>query len=115
MVELSKSFYDAHIFVCTNKRAEGNSRGCCDSKGGVALRSYMKRRVKELGLAGSIRVNNAGCLDRCELGPSVVVYPEAIWYRPRTNEDMEEILQSHIIGGEPVERLKLANDQTEQD
>lgn len=106
---MSKSFYSAHIFVCTNSRPPGHKRGCCQEKGAESLRNYMKARAKELGLSGpgGVRVNMAGCLDRCELGPAMVVYPEAVWYSPKTNADIDEILESHIQGGRPVARLMM--------
>jgi (2Fe-2S) ferredoxin len=100
------SYYQYHIFCCGNERPEGHERGCCKSKGADALRNYLKARVKELGLE-RVRVNQAGCLDRCELGPAVVVYPEGVWYRPTCIEDMEKILQSHVIGGVPAEELRV--------
>lgn len=99
-------FYAAHIFVCTNRRQEGHPRGCCAASGSEKLRDFMKARAKELKVP-AIRVNSAGCLDRCEFGPAMVVYPEGVWYRPRTPEDVEEILQVHVIGGGRVPRLML--------
>ena len=80
-------------------------------KGAVALRDYMKKRGKELKING-LRVNQAGCLDRCELGPTLVIYPEGVWYHYRSEADVDEILERHILGGERVERLLLAHDQT---
>lgn len=99
-------YFQTHLFVCTNERSAGSSRGCCKSKGGEILRSYAKRRLKELRLPEA-RVNSAGCLDRCELGPVLVLYPEGAWYRADTPEDIDEILDSHVIRGVPVERLLL--------
>jgi len=73
------------------------------------MREYAKKKVKELGLsgAGNIRVNSAGCLDRCEEGPTCVVYPEGIWYTYVDEFDIDEIIESHLINGKPVERLKI--------
>ena len=99
-------YYRTHIFCCTNQRAPGHERGCCAEKGAEKLRNYMKRRAKELGL-DDLRVNNAGCLDRCELGPCIVLYPEGIWYSPKSEADIDEILSSHVQGGVPVARLML--------
>jgi len=99
-------YYRAHIFCCTNQRPEGHKRGCCASKGAEHLRNYMKKRAKEMGLP-DIRVNNAGCLDRCELGPCIVVYPEGVWYAPRNESDVDEILTVHLQNGGRVERLVL--------
>lgn len=99
-------YYEAHVFCCTNRRPAGHPRGCCADKGAEELRDYMKRRAKELGL-GKVRVNNAGCLDRCELGPTIVIYPEGIWYTVASNEDIDEVLTTHLVGGGRVERLML--------
>jgi len=101
-------YFQAHIFVCTNRRPDGHKRGSCAAKGSEALRDYMKARAKELGIQG-IRVNSAGCLDRCEFGPTLVIYPEGIWYRPQTREDVDEILATHLQGGGRVERLMLTD------
>ena len=102
-------FYRHHVFCCVNERPEGNPRGCCKSKGAVRLQNFMKGRAKQMGLDG-VRINSAGCLDRCEQGPTIVVYPEGIWYRAMTKEDIEEILTRHIRDGKPVERLMLRSD-----
>lgn len=96
-----------HLFFCLNKRNNGSD--CCDQHNAFALFEYAKNRVKELGLSGpgKVRVNKAGCLDRCNDGPVMVVYPEGIWYTFVDTEDIEEIIQSHLILGRPVERLQL--------
>jgi (2Fe-2S) ferredoxin len=99
-------YYEAHVFCCTNRRPAGHPRGSCADKGSEDLRDYMKNRAKELGLK-KVRINSAGCLDRCELGPSVVIYPEGVWYSAPTREDIDEILQKHLIEGGRVERLML--------
>jgi len=99
-------FFRAHVFCCTNKRPDGHKDGCCSSKGGERLRNYMKTRAKEMGLA-DIRINGAGCLGRCDQGPSIVIYPEGIWYSPKTEADCDEILQTHLQKGEVVERLRM--------
>jgi (2Fe-2S) ferredoxin len=99
-------FYSRHVFCCTNERPEGHPRGCCKAKGSERLRNYMKARAKELGLK-DVRINASGCLDRCELGPSMVIYPEGVWYTVRTPEDVEEILKVHLIGGGRVQRLMM--------
>ena len=102
-------YYQTHVFCCVNERPEGHPRGCCKGKGSEKLRNYLKARAKELGL-NDMRINQSGCLDRCELGPTMVIYPEGVWYSYRTTEDAEEILQRHLIKGERVERLMLQPD-----
>jgi (2Fe-2S) ferredoxin len=99
-------FFRSHVFCCLNERPPGHERGCCKDKGAVRLRNYLKARVKELGLDG-VRINQSGCLDRCELGPTMVIYPEGVWYHYSTIEDAEEILQTHILKGGRVKRLML--------
>lgn len=102
-------YYRCHVFCCMNERPPGHERGCCKEKGAVRLRNYLKARAKELGLEG-VRINQSGCLDRCELGPTMVIYPEGVWYHYRTIEDAEEILQTHIVEGGRVRRLMLQPD-----
>jgi (2Fe-2S) ferredoxin len=102
-------FFTHHVFCCTNRREPSHTRGCCAEKSADELRDYMKLRVKQLGLPVT-RVNNAGCLDRCELGPCIVIYPEGVWYAPKDKADVDEIIASHLQGGKVVERLKLADD-----
>jgi (2Fe-2S) ferredoxin len=99
-------FFDHHIFCCNNKREAGHTRGCCAEKGADELRDYMKQRIKQLGIAKA-RVNQAGCLDRCELGPCMVIYPAGVWYAPKNKADVDEIITSHLQGGVVVERLML--------
>jgi (2Fe-2S) ferredoxin len=103
-------FYRAHVFCCTNRRPAGHPRGCCAEKGAEELRDYMKQRAKELGLKQA-RINSAGCLDRCELGPTMVIYPEGVWYGYRSKADIDEILQTHLREGGRVQRLMLMPDQ----
>ncbi len=97
--------FERHVFVCTNQRDPGNPKGCCADKGSEAIRETFKRELSERGLKGKIRANAAGCLDQCSRGPAVVVYPEQIWYRVPTVEDAKEIVEQHLIGGKPVDRL----------
>jgi (2Fe-2S) ferredoxin len=99
-------FYNAHVFVCCNRRPDGHPRGSCAARGSEKLRDYMKVRAKEMGLK-RVRVNLAGCLDRCELGPCVVIYPEGIWYKIETNADVDLILERHIRDGGRAEELML--------
>ena len=105
-----KMFYVSHPFVCVNVREPGHPRGCCSEKGSKELHGYMKARAKELGLA-DVRINAAGCLDRCELGPTMVIYPEGVWYGYRTTADLDEILETHLVKGGRVERLMLMPEQ----
>ena len=98
--------YQTHVFCCENARAPDHPRSCCSARGSIELRNYMKARAKELCIE-NIRVNGAGCLERCELGPTMVIYPEGTWYHYETKSDIDEILDRHIIKGEKVERLHL--------
>lgn len=101
------SYYARHVFFCCNQR-EGD-RVCCNDKGATGIRDYAKQRVKELGLSGKglARVNQAGCLDRCEEGPCIVVYPEAVWYTYVDRADIDEIIEEHLKNGRVVERLRM--------
>jgi (2Fe-2S) ferredoxin len=99
--------YEHHVFVCENRRADDDARGCCAARGGGEVRAALKRAAKQAGLSGRVRVNAAGCLDQCEHGPTVVVYPEAVWYGRVTLDDVDEIVREHLLGGRPVERLRL--------
>ena len=96
-----------HIFVCINQRPKGDPRGCCADLGSVDLHGFFKKEVERLGLKGIIRANKAGCLDHCEYGPSIVIYPEGVWYWAGSKEDVTEIMERHIIKGELVERLLM--------
>ena len=97
-----------HIFVCNNQRKADDARGCCSARGSVDLLDYLKKRVHESGLKGKVRVNKAGCLDACQYGPSMVIYPDDVWYSPQTQEDMEEILTEHVENNRIVERLLIS-------
>ncbi|MEI6162035.1 MAG: (2Fe-2S) ferredoxin domain-containing protein [Roseococcus sp.] len=99
-------YFEAHVFVCCNRRPDGHKRGSCAASGSEALRDFMKARAKELGLKG-VRINQAGCLDRCEFGPTMVIYPEGIWYQVHTRDDVEEVLQAHLVEGGRARRLML--------
>jgi (2Fe-2S) ferredoxin len=100
--------FHRHIFVCCNQREAGHPRGCCDPTGQGELQKQFKKKLAEHGVRGTVRANKSGCLDQCEHGPTVVVYPDAVWYGGVTEADLDEIVTSHIIGGKPVERLILA-------
>ena len=99
--------YQRHIFVCTNKREPDDPRGSCSKLGSDALHACFKQEAKRLNLKGIVRANKAGCLDYCAQGPSVVVYPEGIWYRVTSETDVKEIMERHIVKGEVVERLLM--------
>ncbi|MEO7853369.1 MAG: (2Fe-2S) ferredoxin domain-containing protein [Rubrivivax sp.] len=104
------SYYQRHIFFCLNQRDGGKE--CCAQHDPQAAIDRCKSRVKGLGLAGpgGVRVNKAGCLDRCAGGPVAVVYPEAVWYTYVDLADIDEIVDSHLKQGQVVERLQLAPD-----
>lgn len=103
------SHYERHVFFCINERDPDADRPCCRQSGSAGMRDYAKQRMKTLGLhgQGKVRVNTAGCLDRCEEGPVCVVYPEGVWYTYVDEFDVDEIIDSHLVGGQPVERLKI--------
>jgi (2Fe-2S) ferredoxin len=100
------SYYKYHVFFCTNRREDG---GCCEDFGAQALRDHAKDKVKKAGLAvpGGVRINNAGCLNRCAEGPVMVVYPEGVWYTYVDQEDIDEIVEEHLRHGRVVERLRI--------
>lgn len=87
---------DFHVFVCQNQRPDGHPRGCCLSKGSDKILNYMKARVKELGIQ-NIRINKAGCLDQCENGPAIVIYPQGAWLTIKTCEEAEQAIQSYFV------------------
>lgn len=99
------SFYQYHLFICTNER-EGSCNSC-GRFGTQQLRTYAKKRCKELGIhqEGNVRINSAGCLNRCEHGPVMVIYPDEIWYTFIDKEDIDDIIDKHLIKGEIVSRL----------
>ena len=101
------SFYKHHVFFCLNKRDAPEN--CCACHGAEAMQQYAKQRIKELKLSGpgKVRVNKAGCLDRCEEGPVVVIYPQGTWYTYVDNADIDDIIDHHIVKGEVVDRLKI--------
>lgn len=101
--------FDHHVFVCGNQREPGHPRGCCDPEAGDALQKAFKKALAERGLQRRVRANRAGCLDQCEHGPTVVIYPEAVWYGAVTAADVAEIVDEHLVAGRPVARLRLAD------
>jgi (2Fe-2S) ferredoxin len=107
--------FEKHIFVCENKRPEGHPKGCCADKNSLEIRSLFKKRLKELGLSTQIRANASGCLDACEHGVTVVVYPEQVWYGRVTIDDVEKIIQQHLINNSPIDRLKIKDQKFNKD
>lgn len=101
------SYYAHHVFFCCNQRAPGAA--CCNDHGAAELRGYAKDRVKALALSGpgKVRINQAGCLDRCDEGPVMVVYPEEVWYTYVDKADIDEIIDEHLAHGRIVERLRI--------
>lgn len=101
------AYYRYHVFFCTNQREDGSA--CCQNHDARAVRDYAKARTKALGLAreGGVRVNLAGCMDRCSEGPVLVIYPEGVWYTYVDAEDIDEIIEEHLIHGRVVERLRI--------
>lgn len=102
--------FEKHIFICCNTREPGSARPSCDPNGTGELRKLFKEKLSARGLKGRVRANLAGCLDQCEHGPNLVVYPEAVWYGRVRPEDVDEIIESHILGGKPVTRLLIPDD-----
>jgi (2Fe-2S) ferredoxin len=102
--------FERHIFICANKRPPENPRGCCDPAGLGELQLAFKRQLAERGLKHRVRANKAGCLNQCEHGPNVVVYPEGVWYGGVTADDVAEIVESHIVNGVPVARLRMQDE-----
>ncbi len=101
------SYYRKHVFFCINQRDPPEA--CCANRGATGMQAYAKQRIKELGLSGKgeVRINKSGCLDRCDEGPCVVVYPDAVWYTYVDRADIDEIIDRHVVGGEIVERLRI--------
>ncbi len=102
------SHYAKHVFFCENQRPEGED--CCANHNAKAAKNYVKDKVKMLGISTEknlIRINSAGCLGRCDMGPVMVVYPEAVWYTYIDQADLDEIIEEHLTNGNVVERLKV--------
>lgn len=101
------SRFQKHIFICTNEREKDHPRGCCAHKNSFQLRDMFKEELKKRGLSSIVRANAAGCLDACEFGASMVIYPEGTWYGAVVKEDVPEIINEHILNGRVVERLTI--------
>jgi len=105
------SRYRRHVFVCINQRPKDHPKGCCHDKGGEEVRDALKSALGSRGLAKVVRANNAGCLDACSFGVSMVIYPEAIWYGGVTAADIPEIVEKTIVHGEVIERLLIKDER----
>ncbi len=106
--------FNKHIFICENIRKEDHPRESCGRKNSSGIKAQFKKRLKELGIQTQVRANSAGCLDACEFGPTIVVYPEQVWYGEVSVKDVEEIIQEHIINNRPVERLRIKDKRFNQ-
>ena len=103
--------FERHLFICVNERGEGDPRGCCVMRGSRDLAAAFKKQLYNRGLKRIVRANKAQCLDQCAHGAAMVAYPEGVWYGGVTLDDVEEIIEQHIIGGNPVERLVIPSDR----
>ena len=104
---MNNKFFERHVFCCTNQRPEGHAKGCCANKKSVKLRTYMKKKTKEEIPDKKIRINASGCLDHCEHGPAMVVYPDNVWYAYQSEEDIDLIIKEHLINDSIVEKLLI--------
>ena len=101
------SHYKYHVFFCLNEREDGSA--CCGRHDAAGMQQHAKDRIKALGLngAGKVRINKAGCMDRCDEGPCIAVYPEGVWYTYVDRADVDEIIEEHLVHGRIVERLRI--------
>ncbi len=102
--------FTSHIFVCCNRREPGHSRSCCNPDGTEALRNCFKAELKNRNLGPLVRANQSGCLDQCELGPTVVIYPQGIWYGHVRPDDVPRIIEETVIGGRVLEDLLIPDE-----
>lgn len=102
--------FEKHIFICTNQRPPEVLKKSCNVSGEGELARAFKDKLAQRGMQKRVRSNKAGCLDQCDHGPTVVVYPDAVWYGTVRVEDVDEIIESHIVGGKPVERLMIPDE-----
>jgi len=107
--------FEKHIFVCENKREKNHPRGCCSDKNGAEIRQLFKKKLKTQNLSTNCRANAAGCLDACEFGVTVVIYPDQVWYGGVTANDVNEIIESHLINNIPVKRLMIKDKRFTKD
>jgi (2Fe-2S) ferredoxin len=103
--------FQRHVFICTNERTPDDPRGCCKARGSELVAEAFKKKLHERGLKRIVRANKSGCLDQCAHGVTVVVYPDAVWYGGVQPADVDEIVESHLLGGVPVQRLVIPSEQ----
>ncbi len=96
--------YQTHVFTCFQSRPPGHPRGSCGAQGAEALWQRLGRAVEGLG-DPRVAMTATGCLGFCRAGPLMVVYPQGVWYAPKTEADIDEIVERHFVEGAPVERL----------
>jgi len=99
-----------HVFVCGNQRSPDHRRGCCDCEGKDELRNELKTAAKKAGLKPNVRINKAGCLDQCEHGPVMVIYPQGIWYGGVSVDDVPRIVEETLVKGEVIKELVIADE-----
>ncbi len=105
------SYYHKHVFFCHNIRdlKEGEStKPCCGKQVDVkALREYARKKLKHLGVS-AIRTTLAGCMGRCNEGPVLVIYPDGVWYKYASEQDIDDIIQASILNSNVVNKLILS-------
>jgi len=100
--------FEKHIFICENSRSSDHPRGCCQEKKGSEIKMMFKNEIAKMNLVGKVRANGSACLDFCEQGPTVVVYPEGVWYRiDNPEKDIKDIIKEHIIEDKIVDRCVI--------
>lgn len=103
--------FTSHIFICCNQRPPNSPRGCCDPEGTERLKGLFKAEVKKRGLDPLVRANSAGCLDQCELGPTVVIYPQGIWYGGVREDDVPRIVEETVVHGRILTDLLIPDEK----
>ncbi|MEO5338898.1 MAG: (2Fe-2S) ferredoxin domain-containing protein [Magnetococcus sp. MYC-9] len=105
---MEEPLYDLRIYYCVNSRDAGHPQGDCSRRGAQDLQNHLVERLKQLPESCRVRVSSSGCLNRCQSGPALVIYPQGVWYRYRSQADINEIVQRHLLGGEQVQRLLIS-------